>query len=167
MKSSVMFTASLVYFLRRVSSSVPFLRDTKLFRDERAVRCTANITMHHNETTEISCSINYEFLHYEDLDGDQPTINLAFYRQQNNSSYILVTADHVYDERQSTANSDRTLIWTRTIKYTMNSIDKALPVEAYICVAIPDTSKNVDPLHDEGRLCRTSIRVQRNSFWLC
>ncbi|UJR35413.1 hypothetical protein I4U23_028170 [Adineta vaga] len=117
------------------------------------LNCTKEITIHANESIDISCSIDYEFVIYNDY---QPTINLSFYLKQKDSSYRNIISKD-FDEIKNSFN------WKRSIKYTIESIDSNELNREYICIITLDPSKNVNLFVNNHRICRTKINIKHDN----
>ncbi|CAF0759301.1 unnamed protein product [Adineta steineri] len=127
-----------------------------------SLNCTTNITINVDESIEIQCTIEYEFIKYEDLDNYQPRINFTFYLKQNDSFYTAVNQEYLNEINDIQIDDNATWIWKRSISYTVRLMNKEENYREYACIIVPDTLKIVDIFQDDNRICRTKIDIQNN-----
>jgi hypothetical protein len=121
-----------------------------------------NITANFDESIEIECTIEYEFIKNDDY---QPFINLTFYIKQNNSRYSPIDQIYLNDIEDSPMENNQSLNWKRSIRYRMKLMDKEENYREYVCIVIPDSLENEDLFQNNHRLCRTKIDIRRKFFF--
>ncbi|CAF1164112.1 unnamed protein product [Rotaria magnacalcarata] len=126
----------------------------------RTLNCTTNLTVNIDESTEIVCTIEYEFLNYEDLDDYQPMINFTFFIRENNSTYKIIDQNYLNEIQDFKIDDNSTFNWKRSIAYTIKSINTEGNNRDYGCIIIPDTRKNEDLFQDMNRICRINVHVK-------
>ncbi|CAF1919780.1 unnamed protein product [Rotaria magnacalcarata] len=126
----------------------------------RTLNCTTNLTVNIDESTEIVCTIEYEFLNYEDLDDYQPMINFTFFIRENNSTYKIIDQNYLNEIQDFKIDDNSTFNWKRSIAYTIKSINTEGNNRDYGCIIIPDTWKNEDLFQDMNRICRINVHVK-------
>ncbi|CAF4310303.1 unnamed protein product, partial [Adineta steineri] len=127
------------------------------------VNCTTNITINVDESIEIQCTIEYEFIKYEDFDNYQPRINFTFYLKQNDSFYTAINQEYLNEINDIQIDNNATWIWKRSISYTVRLMNKEENYREYACIIVPDTLKIVDIFQDDNRICRTRIKIQNDN----
>ncbi|CAF3387197.1 unnamed protein product [Rotaria sp. Silwood1] len=128
----------------------------------KSINCTTNVTVNIDESFDITCTIEYEFLNYDDLDNYQPTINFTFYIKENDFMYKIIDENYLNEIKDIKINN-MTLNWRRSIIYTIQSINKNVNDREYGCILIPDTLKNEDIFQDSNRICQIRINVENRS----
>ncbi|CAF3539320.1 unnamed protein product [Rotaria sordida] len=126
----------------------------------KSINCTRNVTVNIDESFEITCTIEYEFLNYDDLDNYQPIINFTFYIKENDFIYKIIDQNYLNEIKDFKIDNNITLNWKRSIIYTIKSINKEENNREYGCIIIPDTLRNEDLFQDNNRICRTGINVK-------
>jgi len=124
------------------------------------------MTINVDESIEIDCTIEYEFLKYDDLDNYHPIINLRFYIKENNSMYKPIDQIDLNEIKDFQIDNNRTLNWKRSIIYRIKSINKEENNREYVCIVIPDTLQNENLFQDNNRICRTRINVRSKFLFL-
>ncbi|CAF4283685.1 unnamed protein product [Rotaria socialis] len=129
----------------------------------RTLNCTTNLTVNIHESIEIACTIEYEFLNYEDLDNFHPMINFTFFIRENNSTYEIIDQNYLNEIQDFKIDDNSTLNWKRSIAYTIKSMNKEGNNREYGCIVIPDTSKNEDLFQDMNRICRINVHAKNGN----
>lgn len=112
--------------------------------------------MNIDESIEIECTIEYEYLKYN---YSKPKINLIFYLKENNSFYIPI--DEIYLNKIEDIEIEKNH-WKHSIIYQIKSINNHQ--QEYICMIIPDYFENEDLFQHSNRICRTIINIQSRIF---
>lgn len=134
-----------------------------IFFRERLVNCTTNIIVNVNESVELTCSIEYEFLNYDDLDIYQPMINLTFYIRENEFTYKMIDQTYLSEIKDFKIGHNKTLNWKRSIIYRIKEINTEHNQE-YGCIALSDRLRNEDLFNDNDRICRIHVHVKSNAL---
>ncbi|CAF0768856.1 unnamed protein product [Adineta steineri] len=162
---NLIYTEIIIHAQSGLSKDDDILHDIYRFirLSTSSLNCTTNVTINVDESIEIQCTIEYEFIKYEDFDSYQPRINFTFYLKQNDSFYTAINQEYLNEINDIQVDDNMTWIWKRSISYTVRLMNKEENYREYACIIIPDTLKIVDIFQDDNRICRTRINIQNDN----
>ncbi|CAF3966316.1 unnamed protein product [Rotaria sp. Silwood2] len=125
----------------------------------KSINCTTNITVNVDESIEMTCTIEYEFLNYDDLDNYQPIINFTFYIKENDFMYKIIDQNYLNEIKDFKIDNNMALNWKRSIIYRIKSINQEENNREYGCIIISESLRNEDLFQDNNRICQIRINV--------